>query len=894
MASYARRLAQAAPGGVRPVLRAFDPMARRRDRAAAALRRGDYAAAAERFLSLTRDGPEVAHHWLGYGQALMLRGEDARALEALARAHALRPDLLDPMLGAADLARRTGRDDLAEAMEVEALALLQSVEGCEAHQKTLLRHASDRAERAKAWPEVLRVRRRLAELEPDEVEHRSKVLAATVHGGDLRAAQRYAYAEVRAGQDLVLLHQLMEAWRATGRDRRAQLLCRVLTRRWPHSEPHRLIYAELVAARSGLGAGDGALRRSLELSGLTETVARAYYRIAFAAKDVTAAEARLRNFLRTRPDDLEAGTALAYAEATTRGLDAGERRLERLTLRSLQDAAPLKALAHLAMRRRDRPLTWRRWRRFREVYPADAGAAVEVSRALYEQGDAPAALAACRDWRLCNTRDLQMEQFYGRLLADTGDFHEAETTAATCLERFGSTWIAFETLVLARGHLGRLRGFDAELARLTPPVATYDDLKRGYQTVRIAEHFGVADGALHAVLVRAAPDLDLAWAGPYIERDRPERRNGSALKRALSRARADHARLVTRVDGDLAQGWSETATDTVDALLGRAATERPAVHIVNMFEQPNGGSELHALDLGERLKGYAEVSFWSPEGAHPDLVADHDVRSLSATAEPAPRGGVWVFVGVYYDLGPWLKRVGPRRVLALYNTFDAVKLEAFVREVRRHTGRRLELLFCADLMREEVGLPGLFEPSPIDLEHYAWEPRRFDAGRFVIGRHSRDVVEKHDVRDGVVYRALIERGAEVELLGATCMRALYPADSRLRLLPVRRGGVRQYLAGLDAFYYRTGTWIEPWGRVVIEAMATGLPVVVHERGGYAQAITPGVDGFVFRTDEEAIEQLDRLRTDPALRERMGRAARANVETLLGSQALRKLLAFYLA
>lgn len=68
---------------------------------------------------------------------------------------------------------------------------------------------------------------------------------------------------------------------------------------------------------------------------------------------------------------------------------------------------------------------------------------------------------------------------------------------------------------------------------------------------------------------------------------------------------------------------------------------------------------------------------------------------------------------------------------------------------------------------------------------------------------------------------------------------------------------------------------EGFGMVVLEAMASGLPVVVSDQAGAADAVTHGEDGFVFPVnDEEALtEHLNALIGDPRLRREMGAAAR---------------------
>ena len=66
---------------------------------------------------------------------------------------------------------------------------------------------------------------------------------------------------------------------------------------------------------------------------------------------------------------------------------------------------------------------------------------------------------------------------------------------------------------------------------------------------------------------------------------------------------------------------------------------------------------------------------------------------------------------------------------------------------------------------------------------------------------------------------------------------------------------------------------------ILEAMASGLPVVCGSPGGYVEHIVHGETGFVFRDDAEARQILHTLRDDRALRERVGRRARAYVEAL---------------
>jgi glycosyltransferase involved in cell wall biosynthesis len=102
------------------------------------------------------------------------------------------------------------------------------------------------------------------------------------------------------------------------------------------------------------------------------------------------------------------------------------------------------------------------------------------------------------------------------------------------------------------------------------------------------------------------------------------------------------------------------------------------------------------------------------------------------------------------------------------------------------------------------------------------------------------------------------------------------------------------LQGLDCFFYRTSEeFVEPSGRVVTEAMACGLPVVCHESGGYAEWIEHGHNGFLFESQQEAMEILLGLKEDPALRERVGKEARRTAEELFSDAVRSEIVEFYL-
>ena len=141
----------------------------------------------------------------------------------------------------------------------------------------------------------------------------------------------------------------------------------------------------------------------------------------------------------------------------------------------------------------------------------------------------------------------------------------------------------------------------------------------------------------------------------------------------------------------------------------------------------------------------------------------------------------------------------------------------------------------------------------------------------------------------------MEEGCRVRIMGASpALEEEVGGMRSVTLLPVGAQEAHLFLQGLDCFFYRTSEeYLEPWGRVITEAMACGLPVVCHESGGYARIIDHGRNGFLFDTQQEALEILLMLKEEPELRETIGRAARATAEELFSSAVRSELAELYL-
>jgi glycosyltransferase involved in cell wall biosynthesis len=90
------------------------------------------------------------------------------------------------------------------------------------------------------------------------------------------------------------------------------------------------------------------------------------------------------------------------------------------------------------------------------------------------------------------------------------------------------------------------------------------------------------------------------------------------------------------------------------------------------------------------------------------------------------------------------------------------------------------------------------------------------------------------------------------------LEALVDGD-RIRITgEVDDRGKQPFLAGAAALLFPID-WPEPFGLVMIEAMACGTPVIAFRRGAVPEVVEHGVSGFIVENEHEAIEAVKRVR-----------------------------------
>jgi glycosyltransferase involved in cell wall biosynthesis len=72
---------------------------------------------------------------------------------------------------------------------------------------------------------------------------------------------------------------------------------------------------------------------------------------------------------------------------------------------------------------------------------------------------------------------------------------------------------------------------------------------------------------------------------------------------------------------------------------------------------------------------------------------------------------------------------------------------------------------------------------------------------------------------------------------------------------------------------------EVFGLVILEALAQATPAIVHDLGALPELIEDSGGGLAYRTDEELVAAMERIRTDSSLRDELGARGREACETL---------------
>ena len=349
-----------------------------------------------------------------------------------------------------------------------------------------------------------------------------------------------------------------------------------------------------------------------------------------------------------------------------------------------------------------------------------------------------------------------------------------------------------------------------------------------------------------------------------------------------------------------------------------------------------GGAENQAAMLASALagRGHAVRVFASEvrgevDGVEATALGASDHRGFARAAKAALGGGTFDVVhsfartvsqdllrlggGVHAEylrrmepsrsrLGRWFSRVNSkeRRILALEresfrpeSTRLIQAVSARVRdEVMRHydveAARIVVTRNAVDLKRFH---PGLRDRRTRVLAELGLPPEAF------VVLYAGSGFRRKGLARAIESLALLPKDADAWLLVAGMGRSSrYGRMAELRHVRARflgaRSDIENLYAAADALVLPT--LYDPFPNVCLEAMASGVPVVVTQVAGVSEIITPGTDSFVVPDPGDPLEIVSRLSRllDPRERSAVGQAARRAAERRPFAKYLEETLSLY--
>lgn len=172
-----------------------------------------------------------------------------------------------------------------------------------------------------------------------------------------------------------------------------------------------------------------------------------------------------------------------------------------------------------------------------------------------------------------------------------------------------------------------------------------------------------------------------------------------------------------------------------------------------------------------------------------------------------------------------------------------------------------------------------------DVKEWAFrQPCNVKRHKFVVGRISRADPRKFSRRTWQVYGAIRDRllktgiDCRVRILGWSEQvgKKIGSPPEWAECMPVGAEPAQTFMRSIDCMIQLNGGVGENWPRSGLEAMASGVPVIVPNRWGWREMIRHVDGGFLVDNDDQAIDYAVKLATRPVFYRLVAEQARREV------------------
>jgi glycosyltransferase involved in cell wall biosynthesis len=206
---------------------------------------------------------------------------------------------------------------------------------------------------------------------------------------------------------------------------------------------------------------------------------------------------------------------------------------------------------------------------------------------------------------------------------------------------------------------------------------------------------------------------------------------------------------------------------------------------------------------------------------------------------------------------PMIKRIGTPAVTTLHGRLDIPDLLPLYRKFKQ-----TRLISISDSQREPIPWANwqdtVYHGLPVELYKPCLDPsgylafigrvspeKRVDRAIEIAHRSGRrlKIAAKIDRVDRDYYQTKIApmlRGSDIEFIGE-----------------ISESEKNTFLGNASALLFPVD-WPEPFGMVLIEAMACGTPAIAYGRGSVPEVVEEGVSGFIVRSIPEAVEAVNKI------------------------------------